>query len=179
MNARPRFLFKENMAKVKLNTEKAIAELFRRVQANENGVKSYLAKAGIQVQEGKAVTVADLKNLRELNEEAFNDMIVYLYPELFNQQANGDGGGSNEGLSETDKQGIFNLFGGLITTAGEALSKIYGKDTTSVELARRYAEQEAERTKRTLIIVGVIGLLLLIAGVIVLSRRPGMTVNKI
>ena len=155
----------------------------KRVFANENGVKCFLAKAGVDVAEGKSVTTNDLQTLRELNPEAFNDMIVFLFPELFESISNADGKKSKEvtaeegeesksGLSDTDKAGIFNLFGGLISTAGGVLTGIYGKDTTGVETAAYLAQQEAARTKRTLIIVGIIGAILLTAVVIVLVKRP-------
>ena len=182
------FFLSKTMAKIHYNAQQLLMDMAKRISANENGVKCYLAQAGINLAEGQGVSMQDLKTLRELNPEAFNDMIVFLYPELFNNVANGDGKSGSEGgesgsskvsLSDTDKQGIFNLFGVLITTAGGVLSNIYGKDTTGVEVAAAYAQQEAARTKRTLIIVGIIGVVLLIAGVIVLTRRPGMTVNKI
>lgn len=175
------FFLSKTMAKIHYNAQQLLMDMAKRISANENGVKCYLAQAGINLAEGQGVSMQDLKTLRELNPEAFNDMIVFLYPELFNNVANGDGksGSSKVSLSDTDKQGIFNLFGVLITTAGGVLSNIYGKDTTGVEVAAAYAQQEAARTKRTLIIVGIIGVVLLIAGVIVLTRRPGMTVNKI
>lgn len=168
------------MAKIKINQKQLLADLAKRISGNENGVKSFLAQAGVNVPEGKSVTIGDLQTLLELNPEAFNNMIVFLYPELFNENANGDGkggdggseGASTSSLSDTDKAGIFNLFGGLITTAGATLSNIYGKDTTGIEVASQYAQMEAARTKRTLIIVGIIGVVLLIAGVIVLVKRP-------
>ena len=161
-----------------------LEETMKRVYSSENGVKSFLSKAGINLAEGQGVSMQDLKTLRELNPEAFNDMIVFLYPDLFDSISNADGKKgkasvseegeetAKTGLSDTDKAGIFNLFGGLITTAGGVLTGIYGKDTTGVETAAYMAQQEAARTQRTLVIVGIIGAVLLIAGVIVLVKRP-------
>ncbi len=176
MDARPRFLFKKTMAKLKLNQKQLLIDFSKRLAQNANGVKSFLAQAGIEVPEGQSITYGNLIALRDLNPEAFNNMIVFLYPELFEEKADGDGKGGG-GLDDTDKEGMFGLFGNLINVAGEVLGRIFSPvDQSGAETARKLAEIEAARTRRTLIWVGsILALLVVMAFVLLLWRGNGST----
>ena len=182
------FFLSKTMAKFRINRA-LLEDLAKRVYGNENGVKVFLEKAGITIDAGKGVTIDDLKHLRELNEEAFNDMIVFLYPELFNQQANGDGksgsagagaGGSistplpdgttgttgstsGSGLSSEDKSNMFKLFGDLVNTSGDVLKGIFGNSTDNSASAA-YA-QLSKDMKIILVVAGIFALI--ITGVLI------------
>lgn len=182
------FFLSKTMAKIRINRA-LLEDLAKRVYGNENGVKVFLEKAGITIDAGKGVTIDDLKHLRELNEEAFNDMIVFLYPELFNQHANGDGksgsagagaGGSistplpegttgttgstsGSGLSNEDKSNMFKLFGDLVNTSGDVLKGIFGNSTGNGASAA-YA-QLSKDMKIILVVAGIFALI--ITGVLI------------
>lgn len=166
--------------KAKITKEDLLLDLARRITANENGVRSYLQTAGISVDEGKGITLLDLKTLRELNEESFNNMIMFLYPEIFANSANGDGGeddgegGTSSNLTSEDKAGILNLFGNLVTTTGDTIKDIYGSATSRALL--QYSQEQAARTRRMLILLGVFIAIILIVWMVVRMRRANWSV---
>ena len=165
------------MAKVKakINKEALLLDLARRINANENGVRSYLQTAGISVDPGKGISLFDLKALRDLNEESFNNMIKFLYPEIFSANANGDGSnGEGSGLSEENKTGIIDLFKTLVGTAGDTVKDIYGSANSRAIL--QYTQEQAARTRRILILVGVLGAVILIVWMVMRMRSANMAV---
>ena len=161
------------MAKIKISKRALLEDLAKRVYLNENGVKSFLAKAGITIDEGKCVTISDLQQLSSLNVEAFNNMIVFLYPELFNQQANTDGGepdpvtASEKGMSAEDKERMFNLFNEIVNTSGDVLNGIFGNSPDNSASAA-YA-QLSKDMKIILVVAGIFALI--ITGVLIYSIK--------
>ena len=156
------------MVNVKINKVKAIEELARRVKHNENGVKHYLQSAGISV-EGH-VSLEDLKNLNELNPQAFREMCFFLFPELPKDEVlvGGDGSKKKEGNDQpgaivTDEAGntVAETAGSsidwtsimqvIVSTAGMTLTGIFGKQQDN-SAAAALNQQKADMK----IIIGVV-----------------------
>ena len=147
------------MVEIKINKVKAIQELARRVRRNENGVKHYLQSAGISV-EGH-VSLEDLKNLNELNPQAFREMCFFLFPELPKEEVlvGGDGSkkktGTDEGAAVTAEDGTTvaqtagssidwtSIMQGIVSTAGMTLTGIFGKQQDN-SAAAALAQQKSD-----------------------------------
>lgn len=162
--------------KAKINKEDLLLDLARRINANENGVRSYLQTAGISVDPGKGISLFELKSLRDLNEESFDNMIKFLYPDIFSSSANGDGGegGEGSGLSEANQSSIIDLFKNLVGEAGSTVRDIYGSATSKALL--QYSQEQAARTRRMLILLGVFIAIILIVWMVVRMRRANWSV---
>lgn len=145
----------------------------------------FLQQGGVTPQ-GDTITVADLKQLYQVNKQAFNNTIAFLYPEVFGGAANAEGEegaatGTKKGLSESDKQGIFNLFGGLISTAGETVARIFsGNDKTAADIYGKMYENEKIEKANTKMWIGIIaGIVCVVAVIALIATRPAMHVTKV
>lgn len=177
------FFLRKTMAKVnlKINKEQLLLDLSKRISENENGVRSFLQTAGVSVNPKVGITLVDLRALKELNPESFNSMIKYLYPEQFPKNADADGAGGEggtgaSGLSQQTQDGIIGLFGNLISTAGDTFKDIYGSATPKALL--QYSQEQAARTRRILIIVGILGVALLVTVLVIKYRSSGINLIK-
>lgn len=172
------------MKKLKVNLKDALAELMRRVRERDTAVREYLAMAGISPI--GSVTVANLRDMRAINPSAFESMIRFLYPDIFGS-ANGDGGSESgeggatgSGLSESDKAGIFNLFGSLVQTGGDVLGQyVSGSDKTARDIYQSELEREQAEQRQKLIwgIVAAVAVVT-IAVVAFIATRPSANIYK-
>lgn len=175
------------MKKLKINVKEALAELMRRVRERDTAVREFLSMAGISPI--GSVTVENLRDLHQINPDAFKNMIRFLYPDIFSV-ANGDGeadgaegeGGSSKGsgLSDTDKAGIFNLFGSLIDTAGDVAGQyVSGSDKTARDIYQSELEQEKAEQRQKLIwgIVAAVAVIT-ICVVAFVATRPNANIYK-
>lgn len=171
--------------KVEIDKREALADIMRRANSNRNGVMMFLQQGGVTPQ-GDTITVADLRQLHQVNKQAFNNTIAFLYPEVFGGAANAEGEeeaatGTKKGLSESDKQGIFNLAGGIIDTAGDVLGKwLSGSDKTAADILGRWREDEKTEKANTRIWIGIIaGIVCVVAVIAFIATRPAMHVTKV
>ena len=174
------------MVYIKINKVKAIEELARRVRNNENGVKHYLQSAGIS-SEGH-VSLEDLKNLNELNPQAFREMCFFLFPELPKQEVlvGGDGSktnttGTQSGATITDEAGNTiaettessidwtSIMQGVVSTAGLTLTGIFGKQQDN-SAAAALNQQKADM-KIILSVVFVAVLFVTVFAFLVIKRK--------
>lgn len=185
----PYIVFNTTMLEVKINKVKTIQELARRVRRNENGVKHYLEQAGIQT-EGH-VTLEDLKNLNELNPQAFREMCFFLFPELPTDdvQVGGDGSkknkqqtqGTSDGAVITAEDGSTvaqtsgssidwtSIMSGIVSTAGMTLTGIFGKQQDN-SAAAALNQQKADM-KLILAVVGVAVVVICVFAFVVIKRK--------
>lgn len=168
--------------KITIDNKKLLADLMRRANSNRNGVRNFLAQGGVE-SAGDLITVAELGRLYKLNREAFNSMIMFLYPEAFGTKANGDGTKSEgSGLSSEDKQGIFSLFGNLISTAGGVLGNYasHSGDSAAADIYRTQYEMEQLQKKNRWMWAGIIcGIVAVIAIVAFIATRPATHITKV
>lgn len=173
------------MVNVKINKVKAIEELARRVKRNENGVKHYLRSAGISA-EGH-VSLEDLKNLNELNPQAFREMCFFLFPELPKDEVlvGGDGtkntGGGQSGAAVTDEAGNTiaettgssidwtSIMQGIVSTAGMTLTGIFGRQQDNS--AGAALNQQKSDMKLILAVVGIAVLVIVIFAFVIIKRK--------
>lgn len=166
--------FQKIMKTIKVDKKKALANFIVRANQKQAISRELLSQNGIVT--AGAIRVQDLKNLAELNRPAFNMLIENLYPEIFVANAGNeeDGTAANAkggGLDDTTKKGLFDLFGGLITSAGSVLTGIYGNGNNSGNVSSDiYAEQlkiqqEQQAKTRKYIIIAVC--VLAVAGIAV------------
>ena len=92
------------MKKIKVDSKAVIRDLALRVKANEEAVKSFLSRAGIEC---GTIRLEDLQQLQKINPDAFNEMVVYLY-------------GEKAGADATTYDFVGGLIGSVVGTAGRA-----------------------------------------------------------
>ncbi len=134
---------------VRVNSKAVIQDLAWRVRRNEEGVKAFLSRAGVDCA-GEKVQLADLQQLQKVNPEAFDEMVKFLY------------GGKANAMDETTANFTGNLISSVVGTAGSTLSSIFGKTDQSNVIALQ--QQQAERQQRMiyviLAVVAVIGVVI-------------------
>lgn len=136
-----------------------ITDLFSRINANLNGVRTILNSNGVTC-DGD-VTVAHLITLRDLNSDAFDELVKFLYPEQ-PQYAN----------AEWDAAAQSGIIGNALNVFGNMMGGVFGMlDPHGYKTAQAQANAEAQKyaleqsNKRMLIVVGLV-VLLIIVGVV-------------
>lgn len=134
---------------VRVNSADVIRDLAVRVKNNEEGVKSFLSRAGIDTNEN--VTLEQLQQLLQLNPGAFQELVVFLYGD----RANAD----EQTLNFTG-----NLVSSIVGTAGSTLASIFGQTDQSNVIALQQAETERQQRMIYVILgcVAVIGVVIAI-----------------
>ena len=134
---------------VRVNSKDVIRDLAVRVKSNEEGVKSFLSRAGIDT-EGK-IELRHLQQLLSVNPGAFQELVVFLYGD----RANAD----EQTLNFTG-----NLISSIVGTAGSTLASIFGKTDQSNVIALQQAETERQQKMIYVILVcvAVIGVVIAI-----------------
>lgn len=147
----------------KVNKETVIRDLAIRVRRNEEGVKSFLDRAGVE--HGARVTLQNLQDLQKINPVAFQEMVNFLYP----ANASADGATLNF---------VGSLVGSVVGTAGSTLASIFGKTDQSnvIALQQQYAAQQQKMMYVIFGVVAVVGVV--IAIVAMRSRGAGVTIAK-
>jgi hypothetical protein len=165
---------------VKVDSKAVIRDLAVRVRRNEEGVKSFLSRAGID--SGDRVTLADLQQLLHVNPEAFNEMVKFLYG------ANADGAATAvAATTATAKKGadantlnfVGNLLGSVVGTAGSTLASIFGQTDQSNVIALQ--QLQAERQQRMIyVILGVVAVIGVVIAIIAIrnNQTSHVTVAK-
>ena len=153
---------------IKIDQKAVLLDFLRRVADNENGVKGYLEKAGIE--SGQNVTIGNLQQLRSVNPDGFKDMISFLYPESKHASAMGD-------FMLSD---ITALLGTVLTGSTGILSMLNINGNTSAQAAAQAAAAMAEversnaekkQMRKTIIIVCVGFIILAVAGIFIFRSR--------
>ena len=169
-----------------------LADLEKRIQANQNGLLVLVKEAGIPTEN---VCVKDLEILYNMKAPQLKECINILYPELknkINMQMFANATGSNTDTDEdeeleTTKPKIsfdyFSFFGNVLAGIGLGLSSqsgigniFGGGSSSSTQQQAQYeavlaAQEAAAQQKRTLILVSVIVALFVVAGVVVFVVR--------
>lgn len=164
--------------KVKINRQKALADLSRRVNAKPVAVKEYLRMGGVEPT-SNVISLDDLRVLSETNPEAFNRMAEFLYPEL-TKVAPGDGKNGGEGgggLSATAEEGLFGLGATFVGTAGQVLTSwLTGADKTASQIYETELEKERAEARNRWIWAGI-GLFatVVIVTIVIIAVRGGNT----
>lgn len=166
------------MVKV-INENAVILELGRRVKEKENGVRGFLETAGIHV--NGEITLEHLNALQEINRDAFNKMLYFLYPEM-EQYANADdpaevatqdgnkwSAGDWTGMVGTVLNGAIGILGGL-NINGSADAKAQA-EMLNYMAQQQSAEKEKKQMRTTIIIVCVGFIVITIAGVLIFKNR--------
>lgn len=135
---------------VRVNSADVIRDLAVRVKNNEEGVKSFLSRAGIDTNEN--VTLEQLQQLLQLNPGAFQELVEFLY------------GGKANAMDENTMNFTGNLVSSIVGTAGSTLASIFGKTDQSNVIALQQAETERQQRMIYVILgcVAVIGVVIAI-----------------
>lgn len=153
---------------IKIDQKAVLLDFLRRVAENENGVKGYLEKAGIE--SGQNATIGNLQQLLSVNPDGFKDMISFLYPELKHASAMGDWQASdvNTTISAllTGATGILSMLNINGNTTALATAQAA---SSAAEIERSNAEKSQMR--KTIIIVCVGFVILAVAGVFIFRNR--------
>jgi len=166
------------MKKVSVNSKAVIQDLAWRVRRNEEGVRAFLSRAGVDCA-GDKVQLADLQHLLKVNPDAFDEMVQFLYGGM----ANADTAAS----TTTTKGSTFNteaanfsgaLISSIVGTAGSTLASIFGKtdQTNVIALQQQQAERQQRMIYVILAVVAVIGVV--IAVVAMRNGNASQTIVK-
>ena len=137
------------MKKIKVDSKAVIRDLALRVKANEEAVKSFLSRAGIEC---GTIRLEDLQQLQKINPDAFNEMVVYLY-------------GKKAGADATTYDFVGGLIGSVVGTAGNTLAAIFGETDQKNVIALQ--QQQAERQQRLLyLVLGVVAVIGVVVAII-------------
>ena len=144
-----------------------LADLEKRIQANQNGLLVLVKEAGIPTEN---VCVRDLEILYKMKAPQLKECIDILYAEIkdkndMNTSANATGGTFD----------YFGFFGNVLNGIGSGLASQNGSNNNTEQLEAQYkaelAEKEAANQKRTLSIILTIVAFIIVAGVVVFVVR--------
>lgn len=140
--------------------KEVLRELQSRMQAHSNGVLALFKEAGVFANKP---TLKDLYIVRDMSEDVFRKVILFLYPEA----AAADGEGA-EPTSKISNDQWINAAEGLTNGMFDALSSLFGdpEGDNSVELARIQAEQkqnEQKQKRNTILLVTIVIAVVLVA----------------
>ena len=146
----------------RVDSKAVIRDLAVRVKSNEEGVKSFLSRAGIECGE---IRLEDLQQLQRINPDAFNEMVAFLY----GKKANADA---------TTYNFVGGLVGSIVGTAGNTLAAIFGETDQKNVIALQ--QQQAERQQRLLyVVLGVVVVIGVVVAVIAMRGSSShVTVAK-
>ena len=153
---------------IKIDQKAVLLDFLRRVADNENGVKGYLEKAGIE--SGQNVTIGNLQQLRSVNPDGFKDMISFLYPE--SRYASGMGDFMLSDITDminitlTGTTGILSMLNINGNTSALAAAKVA---SSQAEIERSDAEKRQMRKTIAIVCVGFI--ILAVAGIFIFRSR--------
>ena len=140
------------------------ADFCRRVEQKQSGVRTFLEDAGITVGE-EGVTAEDMRELQNINPQAFEQCIAFLYPEAKKY--------ANAGWGAT---GVTSLIGTILTGATGVLGTMNINGNTTAQSqgdALKYLadQNQADKEKKTwmkVLMYGGIGIIVLAVLVIII-----------
>lgn len=171
------------MKKIKLNRRAVAKELLRRLKANEQGARIIFEQAGI-VLDDKRITLADCKQLQDMNPDKFVELMEFLYPDAVKvaQQMAANADDAADAVAPAKKDSVFsnvnwtNVIGSTLAGFGNGfLSQGTDSDTALAVQQAQYeaalAQQEADSKSKTLTIILIVVAVVVVAAVVLLAIK--------
>lgn len=153
-----------------MGIKEILVNILTRVKSHAAAVQVFFKKAGIPFDPNN-ITLADLRNLMEVNPQIFSECMDYIYPDA--NEVFGFAGAN----SSFDWKG---LVGGILTGTGSAFMQMSDSAAANnaantallnAEYEKELAEQKATSTRNTLLIVLGILVVGVIAAIFIFKKR--------